>query len=91
VLETLHLDVEGGVGERRTTPRASAGASVGIEDPPPKTKGHGHVHDVPKEPEDKGRAAVAVVSTGIEGEKPAPIKTKKRVAFHSERPDLYDF
>ncbi|KDQ20261.1 hypothetical protein BOTBODRAFT_101537 [Botryobasidium botryosum FD-172 SS1] len=99
VLETLHLDVEGGVGERRTTPRASAGASVGIEDPPPKAKGHAHdiVHNAPTESEGKGQPAAAVMSIGIEADaeaevgKPAAVKTKKRVAFHSERPDLYDF
>ncbi|KAI0673486.1 PAXNEB-domain-containing protein [Trametes maxima] len=101
IFETLHLDVEGGVGERRTTPSASAIAlEAGVND-------HDHVSDSSK----TGSASVAAVQVQLEQtqittppREDAPTvtemtgsssfkkaKVKKKVAFASERPDLYDF
>lgn len=103
LFETLHLDLDGGVGERRTTP--SANALVGIE---ATAHGHGHDHDPTPLPSKAAFAAVEVelevpmtgggeprTSEVREVEKAAvtmkPKKPKKKVAFHSDRPDLYDF
>ncbi|OSD03619.1 PAXNEB-domain-containing protein [Trametes coccinea BRFM310] len=107
IFETLHLDVEGGVGERRTTPSASA---IALE------PGGGHAHDHAHEPSTGGKSSVAAVQVQLEqveisaappppqqpavdippSTKPAEssfkkAKVKKKVAFTSERPDLYDF
>ncbi|KAL1951653.1 hypothetical protein VTO73DRAFT_802 [Trametes versicolor] len=102
IFETLHLDVEGGVGERRTTPSANAIAmDSGLA--------HDHAHEsiAPA----RGSTSVAAVQvqleqTQIAAAPPQPdiaspnepptssfkkVKVKKKVAFHSERPDLYDF
>ncbi|EIN13539.1 hypothetical protein PUNSTDRAFT_57059 [Punctularia strigosozonata HHB-11173 SS5] len=99
VIETLHLDAEGGVGERRTAP-ASASVAAAMEE----AVAHGHTSAAEPVVPRKSQPDVEVevehghVPTGIapgDGEvvkaiKPKP-KTKKKVAFHSERPDLYDF
>jgi elongator complex protein 4 len=94
VFETVHLDVEGGVGERRTTP-----APVALEHAP-----HAHAHGHPPE---LGRAATAI-EVSVESAGPTasllpapepqgggdgakPKKARKKVAFHADRPDLYDF
>ncbi|KAI8980665.1 PAXNEB-domain-containing protein [Trametes punicea] len=107
IFETLHLDVEGGVGERRTTPSTSAIAmesAVG--------HGHGHAHE-PRTVPTGGSQSVAAVQVQLEQVQIAPTppeqtadqtltpgkpesgpkkaKVKKKVAFTSERPDLYDF
>ncbi|KAI9058837.1 PAXNEB-domain-containing protein [Trametes sanguinea] len=105
IFETLHLDVEGGVGERRTTPSASAMALESAV---------GHAHDHAHEPSPGAKSSVAAVQVQLEQveitaapspsqqaeapplTKPAEssfkkAKVKKKVAFTSERPDLYDF
>lgn len=100
IFETLHLDVEGGVGERRTTPATNVLAlDAGIIS-------HDHDHDgvlhqrpkadeaairVEVEAQVKGDSAgdsesVQLSLVNIQTKKP-----KKKVAFHSDRPDLYDF
>ncbi|RPD81996.1 PAXNEB-domain-containing protein [Lentinus tigrinus ALCF2SS1-7] len=104
IFETLHLDVEGGVSERRTTPSAnSIAAEAGDE----------HAHD-----NDHGSAgtqpgSVAAVQVQLEQTQIAPsapeqpvksappaektdtavkkVKIKKKVGFISDKPDLYDF
>ncbi|KAI0652221.1 PAXNEB-domain-containing protein [Trametes meyenii] len=101
IFETLHLDVEGGVSERRTTPSASAIVlEAGAHD-------HDHIPDSAK----SGSVSVAAVEVQLEQVQvatltqegpPTPAETtvggsfkkakvKKKVAFTSERPDLYDF
>ncbi|EJF67008.1 PAXNEB-domain-containing protein [Dichomitus squalens LYAD-421 SS1] len=105
IFETLHLDVEGGVSERRTTPSSSAFAMEA---------GTGHDHDHLHQPSTiplPGGASVAAVQVQLEQVHMAPsvpesqpdlppakpesafkkAKVKKKVAFTSERPDLYDF
>ncbi|GJE85779.1 PAXNEB-domain-containing protein [Phanerochaete sordida] len=104
VFETLHLDLEGGVSERRTTPATNT-----IETIVPPTHDHGHAHAHVK----AGVAGMATVEVQLEQteqriiqERPAEVtvesttatttttvkkKPKKRVAFQSDRPDLYDF
>jgi elongator complex protein 4 len=79
VFETVHLDVEGGVGERRTSAPAAS------------------VPNVPSAPKRVG-AAVEVEVEGVPVEanvvEPAPTTTKKsrkRVGFQSDRPEVYDF
>ena len=105
VFETLHLDVEGGVGERRTTPAARAAALDEV-------LVHGHDHDhqehahaegpaAESQPERAAGARVEVKfeeakkeSEAGEGDQPqgkARAKAKKKVAFRTDRPDLYDF
>ena len=105
IFETLHLDVEGGVSERRTTPSSNAFAM---------DAGTGHDHDYSQHasttlvPGDTSTAAVQVqleqthITLGVREPPPdsvppriesafKKVKVKKKVAFTSERPDLYDF
>lgn len=97
VLETMHLDVEGGVGERRTAPAASTEARHDV----------GHTHN---DSDGRGLAKVEVAVEGGAG-KAGPIEVqvqvkaeaeesgaaepkkrkKKSVAFRADRPDVYDF
>lgn len=94
MFETLHLDVEGGVGERRTAPS--------------KLQADEHAHEevtLPKaafasldvrleDPEAAKAEAVSLSvddSDRVEERVPKVKKPKKRVAFHSDRPDLYDY
>ncbi|KAH7924880.1 PAXNEB-domain-containing protein [Leucogyrophana mollusca] len=99
IFETLHLDLEGGVTERRTTPSTNAIAlEAGALLEPPSINADGE--------RKKATAHVEVELEAVEdlkaGEEipkgPQPIaepskmkKPKKKVAFHSDRPDLYDF
>ncbi|KAF7319905.1 hypothetical protein MKEN_00773900 [Mycena kentingensis (nom. inval.)] len=70
IFETLHLDVEGGVSERRTTAPAVSTATVA----PVKIEVEGA--PAPSQPDPE----------------PAPKKkTRKKVGFQSDRPELYDF
>ena len=105
VFETLHLDLEGGVSERRTTPTPNS-----IETIVPSNHDHAtgdpHVHGATSSNK-TGLAAVEVqlehVKINVTGEERSaeiPMestatstkkKPKKRVAFTSDRPDLYDF
>ncbi|PCH33810.1 PAXNEB-domain-containing protein [Wolfiporia cocos MD-104 SS10] len=109
VFETLHLDLEGGVGERRTTPAANAvardeaagpahahaGATPGVGEG---TKGGGAAAvEVEMEGVRAATATVSITESKVESmaeEKPSSFKKakpKKKVAFTSDRPDLYDF
>lgn len=73
IIETMHLDVEGGVAERRTTPAPNAqGLHVNLSEGP----------TVQVEMDEVTTASSTTNKTQ---------KTKKRVAFHSDQPDLYDF
>lgn len=101
VFETLHLDLEGGVGERRTTPSTSASA---LNEAVVSAHSSGQHAAHP-------RGADAAVAVELETAtpsalKPSPadraeadaaptvpkkVKAKKRVGFVSDRPDLYDF
>ncbi|KAG6831275.1 hypothetical protein H0H92_011785 [Tricholoma furcatifolium] len=100
IFETLHLDIEGGVGERRTTPSATTVENVIIDTHDQERPGHTS--------EKKGFAAVKVAvetlgtsKTGLNEDgankgstdepKGKPKKSKKTVAFRADRPDLYDF
>ncbi|TFY61934.1 hypothetical protein EVJ58_g4204 [Rhodofomes roseus] len=106
VFETLHLDLEGGVGDRRTTPSSSASAL---------NEAATSVHAAGLRPGDiaaaaSGGAGAAIVveleqvkttvpqagqSDKLETETPPAtvkkLKAKKKVGFVSDRPDLYDF
>jgi elongator complex protein 4 len=91
IFETLHLDLEGGVGDRRTTPSSNAialeagttrkvGADVGAMEQTPQI----------------GGAAVEVKlespeENAVHFEPDVKTKPRKRVAFRSDKPDLYDF
>lgn len=94
IFETLHLDVEGGVGERRTTRAPSA---VALE-------ATGHTEADNQGVSTTERAGSATVEVKLEttttlapaGQSeivaiPKKVKPKKRVGFQSDRPDLYDF
>ena len=87
VVETLHLDVEGGVGERRTTPFAS----TAVDSTP---------HIAHEEIEDEPQLAKVVIETLPErllqtalpaADKITPKKARKKVAFKTAESDLYDF
>ncbi|KZV75589.1 PAXNEB-domain-containing protein [Peniophora sp. CONT] len=97
VLETMHLDVEGGVGERRTAPASSTEAR---HDP-----GHNHseaggrglakVEVAVEGGVDKASAIEVQVQVKAEAEESGAAEPKKRkkksVAFRADRPDVYDF
>ncbi|KAG2146551.1 PAXNEB-domain-containing protein [Suillus bovinus] len=104
IFETLHLDLEGGVTERRTTPSSNA-----------MVLDAGMVHETMSTAvmgTESRKSSLATVEVEFEHSKdvvsdaptsrvmtdaddplvPAkPKKPKKKVAFRSERPDLYDF
>jgi elongator complex protein 4 len=99
IFETLHLDVEGGVGERRTTHSANAIAlDAGITHPAGSEILQGQPEmavasiEVQFETAEQGRPST---SASLQGGKASPTlkvkKSKKKVAFQSDRPDLYDF
>jgi elongator complex protein 4 len=89
------LDLEGGVGDRRTTPSTNAMAlDIGMQS-------HDHGHDAEKQRKASDTAALHInveVEVGTEGNKAETSsvdtkvkKSKKTVAFQSDRPELYDF
>jgi len=86
VVETLHLDVEGGVGERRTTSSVST-----IADP--------ISHTAHEEIRIESQLAKVVIETPPQPLLPTmsavdqstPKKTRKKVAFQTAGKDLYDF
>jgi hypothetical protein len=91
VFETHHLDVEGGVGERRTI--VSAGdasrekkATTSTSQSP--SRG-GAAMEVELEGESDIAAATAAAAERILTE--SLTKRKKKVTFGVERPELYDF
>lgn len=84
VFETLHLDIEGGVGERRTTPASNVSVlEVGLQE-----QQH-EVVDVKRPVESK--VEIQLEGMVVAEEPPKPKKKKKAVVFHSDRPELYDF
>ena len=75
IIETLHLDAEGGVSERRTTPAAEpVRVATDVNTP---------VVAVVQEP-----VVASTIPSSIETK---PKKVKKKVGFISDRPELYDF
>lgn len=105
IFETLHLDLEGGVTERRTTPSSNAmalDASMVHETMPVtvlSTEGRKDSRatveieferskDVVSDANTRAMADVTAADSLVPAKSK---KTKKKVAFHSERPDLYDF
>ena len=101
VVETLHLDVEGGVGERRTKPSASASQ---VDDTQSRVRDANlkHQHQSQSEVSIEGVSDTHVHShkdTHDENEnndqiqlsKPNKTKGPRRVAFQSDKPELYEF
>jgi elongator complex protein 4 len=107
IFETLHLDLEGGVTERRTTPASNAMAldagmvheTVPAAAVPATESRKGSLATVEVEFEhlkdvgSDGRTRAVADDTADDSLVPAkPKKPKKKVAFRSDdRPDLYDF
>ncbi|KAH7915349.1 PAXNEB-domain-containing protein [Hygrophoropsis aurantiaca] len=97
VLETLHLDLEGGVTERRTTPSTNtiasdAGAAPGLTNAEEEQKNTFARVEVELEPIKELKIGEELPKSPDSKTVPSKIKkTKKKVAFHSDRPDLYDF
>jgi elongator complex protein 4 len=89
VIETLHLDIEGGVIERRTAPPTGL-ASVGATVPSTSTISDTHFHTTASvEAVAQTQSNVTVLDDKLP---PAPKgKPKKSVAFRSDWPELYDF
>lgn len=105
VFETMHLDLEGGVSERRTTPAdytleaVTSPEHVDDQHPHPKHPSSSKMSlapvsvqleglELPKEIDQTGSEAIEPNGPGPETKSK---KVKKKVAFHSDRPDLYDF
>ena len=100
VIETFHLDVEGGIGERRTTAPTGLHYSEGSVGDTIMTS----EAEMDKEVGTGGGAAVRVqiASDGSpasyseqntqesQGISPKP-KSKRKVGFQTDRPDVYDF
>lgn len=86
IFETLHLDVEGGIGERRTTPLTNAMAlDAGVTS-------HDHEQNTEMQRDTTAHIEVQVEAESNRARVGAQVKKKqKKVAFQSERPDLYDF
>lgn len=91
VVETLHLDVEGGVGERRTTPSASTIANISSPQDNSASEAHRHLHPAPlakvsiEAPLEPSRDMPSSMASE------PPKKAKKKVAFRAHDSDLYDF
>jgi len=85
--ETLHLDLQGGVSERRTMP-----ADYTLEAAPsPRYRDNQHLHPKHVDSSQILLAPVSVQLEGVEFPRTKNKKVKKKVAFHSDRLDLYDF
>ena len=98
IIETFHLDLEGGVGERRTTPAPSAAADTGT-----------HNHNEERAETAQANVEVQIASKltlkdahdDVEVEKPGAStepekkgilkKSRKRVGFQVDKPDVLDF
>lgn len=91
----MHLDLEGGVTERRTKPsstaeieqtlthvsNAAALARVAVE-----------LEETLGDMKTQGHESVQNTESGTADAKSQKLKrAKKKVAFHSDKPDLYDF
>ncbi|KAF8167916.1 Elongator complex protein 4 [Crassisporium funariophilum] len=77
LFETMHLDIEGGTGERRTTPSGHE-----VE--------HHTVAVVARQDQGGKAAQVEVELEGVSNKRDVK-KARKVVAFQSDRPELYDF
>ena len=89
VIETLHLDIEGGVSERRTAPPTGVSS---VESMLPSTSpiAQTHVHSTPAV--EIIAQTRSIVNDSDETPPHVPMnKPKKTVAFKSDRPELYDF
>ncbi|TDL28367.1 PAXNEB-domain-containing protein [Rickenella mellea] len=99
LFETLHLDLEGGVNERRTTPLPSASAPANDDNQHRTSVPAAHLDNTPVisigfEDHWKGSPALGiVVADNLRNEEKPPKakKPKKRVGFLADRPELYDF
>ena len=103
IFETLHLGLEGGVGERRTTPSANAMAlDAAMTHDHESHHGTDNVRnaeaatiqvEVATEANKitLGSSAADTVTAGTPENRGIIKKAKKKVVFHSDRPDLYDF
>lgn len=76
IVETLHLDAEGGVGERRTTAASGGGGGAVAEE---------KVHPFPE----AGKGVVDVQAPEMTpADQPKPPKPKKRVTIKSDAPEF---
>jgi len=80
VIETLHLDVEGGVSERRTTTSAIATSEVPTSSSNKGSTAGSATMEIEVEQKDSGTSQVSKA-----------VKPKKKVGFITEKPDIYDF
>lgn len=103
MIETFHLDIDGGVGERRTTPATS---SIAVQEAAAEKSaahdhvGHDHTHEsrvvIETEPQARAGSESATPKPLEEGQPTAKKpdikrKAKKRVGFQVDRPDIFDF
>jgi len=98
LFETFHLDAEGGVSERRTTPTPH---SFEVEPVPHRDSASVHQHDsaagaaltIKLDEDERPSTQTGGTSDQPGGETKAqiPKKAKKKVGFQAARPDVYDF
>ncbi|EAU92903.2 hypothetical protein CC1G_03690 [Coprinopsis cinerea okayama7 len=97
IFETLHLDLEGGVSERRTTAPSMATTEVSAASRTSHTHGGpGAKIDIQLEGAEEPSAfasekAKTSTEPTIQTPEGKPKRPKKKVAFFSDRPDVYDF
>lgn len=87
MFETHHLDVEGGVGERRTGAAGKREEEKAVSVSRPSVGGGAAVSV-----EIEGEAVMEAVAVAAgEGSRTESLTKKKRVAFGGEQRELYDF
>lgn len=89
MIETLHLDVEGGVGERRTTRPESPPLAPSLHHQPVEGCQNEEAH--PRVPIELDQTRSSLPGD-VDNSSQTNLKSKKKgVAFRVEQPDLYDF
>lgn len=95
VFETFHLDVEGGVGERRTTPATGSildSTSTESRQDPQATQNVRATATIQVEVENNIAKALLEGPKKSSTEATKPLKkVRRKVGFQTDKPDIYDF
>ena len=98
----MHLDLEGGVTERRTTPSSTGAIGLDVGQVPTHVAIKGNTASLARvamefeetlaDMKNQGHVSTQSTVSGATDTNPQkPKRAKKKVAFHSDKPDLYDF